>query len=171
MQNLTKDAARWFGITLPCERAELKRAFREAAKRLHTDTSGGDTKDAFIDMKACYDKLIVAEVFTDVGVLPCTEEGTLLTDLGLGRKNGVTCRTCKGVGYRKDQRWRLVPKYAGAALCDVCTALQSALGCRYGCDARHVRMLMDIYLICAPCQGHGEIEAFNPVLRGWISAI
>ena len=60
-----------FGVTLPTDRATLKTAYRQAARKLHTDTSGSDTKAAFQDMQAAYEALTApgaAGVFTDAPV-------------------------------------------------------------------------------------------------------
>jgi hypothetical protein len=172
-----------FGLTLPINLPALKHAYRQAAKKLHTDTSGSDTKAAFIEMQKAYELLCKCPgAFTEAEKEFCyTEEGTPLSDLGrgLGMRNGKPCQKCKGVGYRKEQAWRLVPKPtpevfhiqgATPTPCRRCAALQSTLGCHV-CWGRFDRKLLTLYLICAACQGHGEIELFNPVLpKGLLSS-
>lgn len=52
-------AREYFDLSLPLKADELKSAFRAAAKRLHTDTSGDErTKNKFIEMKSAYDFLV-----------------------------------------------------------------------------------------------------------------
>lgn len=167
---LQQQAAFYFGVTLPVERDTLKSAYRTAAKRLHTDVSGADTKDAFVIMKAAYDALCdekATGVFTDGPALQATEEGTPLSELGLGlgnNKNGATCQTCKGVGYRTEKDFRT--EWKPRPPCAWCQMTRSTLGCRT-CGPRgfsHRQVNTVTYKICAPCQGTGEIEMFNPCI-------
>ena len=158
---------KYFGLPLPCDKAALKHAFRAAAKRLHTDTSGADTKAAFIEMKEAYDLLLMCPGALAGGEKDfcCTEEGTPLSDLGLGlgHKNGKPCEKCKGQGYYKTWDWVLKPTRPGAVPCPTCARMQSSLGCSR-CWGKFKRVQETIYKICAACQGHGEIELFNPVI-------
>jgi DnaJ-class molecular chaperone len=163
--NHLEAAAGILGVTLPVKREDLKKAYRQRAKELHTDTSGTDSKEDFILMRKAYECLCEADVFSDGPKREFTEEGTPLSDLGLGlkNKNGKQCVTCKGVGYRTVQQWRIFPRVPGTRPCSFCTFLGSSLGCSR-CDGKFNRRLVSIHLICAPCQGSGETEMFNPVL-------
>jgi DnaJ-class molecular chaperone len=170
-------AAQQFGVKLPIERATLKKLFREAAKRLHTDTSGEDTKEAFILMKSAYDFLCdenLTGVFTDGPELLTTEEGTPLSYLGLGlgpMKNSKTCDECKGAGYRTDKRWKF--EWTPSIPCSHCLLMGTTIFCGR-CGPKGIRRIdkkVTVYMICAPCQGTGEIELFNPVIpKGLLAA-
>jgi len=129
---LSEDEARtltlkFFGaVSFPFTRNEFKSHFRSACKRLHTDTSGGDTKDKFIAMKDFYDRLCDQNpswAFSDGGVKePKTFDGDLLSELGLGlgpTKNGRDCDTCHHKGFveeqnrvRRDRGQRRLPSIA-----------------------------------------------------------
>lgn len=146
----------------------LKAKFREAAKRLHTDTGGSD--EAFIAMKAAYDALCeesATGVFTDGPELQATEEGTPLTSLGCGlgpMKNGKPCATCGGAGYREEKSYGTI--WTPALPCAMCQIARSTWGCRRCGDKgyQHRQVNIKRYKVCAPCQGAGEIELLNPVL-------
>lgn len=112
-----KYAREHFGLTLPFTVEELKSAFRSAAKKLHTDTSGDEnTKRDFIAMKAAYDFLVKLEGMEYVygersaegGQLVATD-GTPLYELGLGlgpRKNGRDCERCQHKGFTEEPDFR-----------------------------------------------------------------
>ncbi len=173
-----------FGVTLPTDRATLKTAYRQAARKLHTDTSGSDTKAAFQDMQAAYEALTApgaAGVFTDapVGLLQYTEEGTLLSALGLGvgpHKNGKECAACKGRGYNTHKRRRV--EWLPYPPCPRCCLIQSTWGCPtcggrngLGGQFRHKDTITEMHAVCATCQGKGEIELMNPVIpKGFLGA-
>lgn len=178
MTDLHRTAHLFFGVTLPIERATLKTLYRQAARKLHTDASGTDaTREAFIAMQQAYEKLTDAKavgVFTDGPKLSVTEEGTPLSDLGLGvgaLKNGAECSYCKGAGYHERKRKSI--KWFPYKPCGICQAMGSTWGCRT-CGKlyfKHTDTIEIYYAICAPCQGKGEIEIFNPVIpKGFLSA-
>lgn len=167
-------AKRFFNADLPVTQAELKAAFRRAAKLLHSDVSGGDTDDLFIAMKAAYDELCALPgTFSDGAELESTEEGTPLTDLGHGvgpTKNGKDCTECDGKGYHTEKNVRRVvwtPRHKGVRTqpCERCRAITWTIGCRT-CDGLFDRAVVttQVHKICVPCQGKGEIEIFNPVI-------
>lgn len=175
---LTVLARLYFGVTLPVERATLKTLYRTKARQLHTDASGTDaTREAFIAMQQAYEKLTDAKavgVFTDGPKALVTEEGTPLSDLGLGLgalKNGTDCSECKGIGYHERKRKKI--KWFPYEPCYICRAMGSTWGCiRCGhLYFKHTDTVEVYYAICAPCQGKGEIEIFNPVIpKGFLSA-
>jgi hypothetical protein len=157
-----------FGLTLPVPRAVLKTRYRERARALHTDTSGADTKEAFIKMQQAYELLTADDargVFTDGPQMEKTEEGTPLKDLGLGLgslKNGRTCEECSGKGYHERAGKKWIPR----SPCYLCLHF-------YGqyhrlcpkCKKEGLRIVTEKYFaICGPCKGSGEIEIFNPVI-------
>lgn len=97
-----------FNLTLPTTLDDLKSAFRTAARKLHTDLSGADTKNAFIAMKDAYDYLVSLNgssgVFSEGS--SCRElvtvDGIPLSELGLGLEatvNGADCTNCQRKGY------------------------------------------------------------------------
>lgn len=103
-----------FDLSLPLKADELKSAFRAAAKRLHTDTSGDErTKNKFIEMKSAYDFLVkldgmdfvYGERAMEGGRLETTD-GTPLYELGLGlgpMRNGRDCERCQHKGYTEGE--------------------------------------------------------------------
>lgn len=133
----------FFGLTLPIRAADLKSAFKAAAKKFHTDTSGSDcTKEQFIKMKDAYDFLVKLEGMKFVyynetqidGSNLVTTDGIPLSQLGLGlgpMKNGRDCEHCKHQGYIEFR-----------------TAITKRLS----------------YVRCHQCSGTGEIELFSPLL-------
>lgn len=105
----------FFELDFPCTQAQFKSAFRKAAKALHTDTSGGDTKEKFVLMKEAYDLILdaaqkipgffAADEGNEAATAPAfltTVDGTLLAGLGLGlgpTTNGSDCPVCQHKGY------------------------------------------------------------------------
>jgi hypothetical protein len=150
--------------------------YRKAARRLHTDLSGTSlTNDAFIAMQAAYEQLTApgaAGVFVDSPVEAVTVEGTPVADLGkgLGRKNGMECKNCKGAGYLVRKRRKIV--WWPYEPCDLCRIMGSVWGCRTCAHLtfRHNDIIETIYGTCVECQGHGETEIINPVLpKGFLA--
>ena len=111
-------AKEFFCLELPFSLYELKRAYREAAKKLHTDTSGSEeTKNDFIAMKECYDFLIALAKInpsllsengdgkTNLTTLTIDDAPLYKLGLGLGpTKNGIDCSECNHKGYTEHFR-------------------------------------------------------------------
>jgi hypothetical protein len=168
MNDIEVLAHKYFQVQLPVMSIVLKSAFRRAAKELHTDT-GGD-KQAFIEMKATYDRIqemgLVME--TDASVpkgawkLLRTQDGTPLNELGLGlgpTTNGKDCVECGGKGYRTFHHQSYV-----------------TCKCGWGCAKCSFRGRYPVgdpsprYMTCGGCNGAGEIKIYNPViLKGAMS--
>lgn len=166
MTPIEQIAHKHFGITLPIDRTALRSLYRAKARILHSDFGGTDA--AFQALDSAYKLLLTADgVFTDSPALLFTEEGTPLSDLGRGvgsRKNGAECSECGGCGYHARKRRNIV--WSPKPPCTVCVAVGSTWGCqrcRYG-GFSHTDKVLDVYSICAPCQGKGEIELLNPVI-------
>lgn len=128
-------AERVFSLKLPFTREELKTAFKREAKKLHTDISGGDTKEDFIRMKEAYDVILSFDEFfrADFSSNLITIEGIPLSQLGLGlgpMKNGRDCERCARKGYEEKR----VPIYESVP-CVMC--YERGVPCR-------------------PCQGTGK---------------
>lgn len=141
----------FFDMDFPCTAQDFKSAFRKAAKALHTDTSGHDSKDRFIAMKEVYDGIVELAERTPgffiestgadgvvVSAFLKTVDGTFLAELGLGlgpTKNGTDCPACQHKGYSEEFG-------ASFKVCDACD--------RYGNVIREV--------ICGPCRGTGQFR-------------
>jgi len=135
-------AERVFSLQPPFSRDELKTAFRREAKKLHTDTSGKDTKEDFIKMKEAYDVILSFDDFFINGASPAgvlvTTDGTPLSELGLGlgpMKNGADCPRCTHKGYEED---RIPGSYSSHRCTD----------CIYG--------FVEVEIPCKPCGGTGK---------------
>jgi len=157
----TADAYAWrfFNRPLPMTHDELKSCFRAACKRLHTDTSGSNTKEEFIQMKLFYEELQSKPwAFTDNSV-PCqTTGGDFLSELGLGlgMKNGRDCAACNHKGYTEE-------KLSGWQRCTWCdygwSYSQPCLRCQgTGNGPKQVSKA------CPSCKGNG-IHLFSRVVK------
>jgi len=193
----------FFGVALPLTRDELKSQFRSACKRLHTDTSGSDTKDKFIAMKAFYDQLCDQNpswAFSDGGKKEIlTTSGDRLSDLGLGmppNKNGRDCTDCNHKGYQEREvggvercSWCMMG-WAYSQPCRRCKGTGKfsnkagkVVGECFNCKGSGIHQCNSVtrcavckgqgykivptgveYVVCASCQGVGEIEIYNPVI-------
>ena len=112
-QELIALAVRVFGINLPTSLNELKKAYREEAKKCHPD-KGGSEED-FKRLRKVYDQLLNFEgdpnVFSNGNGSSKKEtvDGTPLSELGLGlgpKVNGMDCRYCNHKGYiEKEPEW------------------------------------------------------------------
>lgn len=134
-----------FDLSLPIKVEELKSAFRTAAKKFHTDTSGSaGTKEKFIAMKSAYDFLVKLEGMDFVygeravdGGRLATTDGTPLYELGLGlgaMRNGRDCERCQHKGYTEERN------FLGQHSCTKCDW--------------HGRVLDEVP--CKPCGGTGR---------------
>jgi len=123
--DLAQLAFEHFGLVLPCTQADLKSAFRTAAKKLHSDIGGTD-KD-FVEMKLVYDKLCKEPEIISLNEAKekYTEEGFLLSELGLGlgNVNGRDCENCSRKGYITIHRTVEIK-------CDLCNGFRYIHQCR-----------------------------------------
>jgi DnaJ-class molecular chaperone len=139
----------------------LKKAFRAAAKKTHSDLTQKDTDGEFIKVKACYDALVnVAE--TDGAVpegsvsLGMTTDGTPLFELGLGlgpMKNGRDCSRCDHKGYTEEKgiEW---------SFCNACRGTGEVpleVPCRY-CRKGKFRQKSGQVVDCNACRGTGKFK-------------
>lgn len=173
-------ARRYFKVELPVLSSVLKSAFRQAAKKFHTDT-GGD-KEEFIRMKSVYDSIQQAGLAVESDSnLPAgswktlrTVDGTPLTELGLGlgpTVNGRECDRCDAKGYTSYvDRQRVTCQSCGGFgnsrrhwfyhRCDICR----------GRGTVERGPAITRYHKCGACEGKGEIKIYNPViLKGAMS--
>lgn len=157
-----------FGLSLPLSAGELKSAFRAAAKRLHTDTSGDQaTKDQFVAMKNAYDFLVKLEGMeyvygtrTHTGSLTTTD-GTPLYELGLGlgpMKNGRDCERCNHKGYTEEHDvldrtcWRCDHR-GQVPVVELC-------GCCHG-TGKFTQRRSGRVVPCRACLGRGRKSSFK----------
>jgi DnaJ-class molecular chaperone len=105
-------AEKHFGLKPPFNKEVLKKAFRNAAKSLHTDVAGETANDElFSEMKRTYDSIhelskSLNRIFSNgESKEPITTiDGTHLWELGLGlgpTVNGRDCEECEHQGYLK----------------------------------------------------------------------
>ncbi len=156
-----------FRLQPPISLDDLKGAFRRRAKELHTDTSGGDTKEQFITMKEAYDLLMglqdVPGIFSDNGGSrkTITVDGISLHELGLGlgpNINGQNCPTCDHKGYT-EERGR------SFRVCDQCDAsgrVKTTSPCRY-CKGtgKFTQRRSGRTVDCRACDGSGRFVHTN----------
>jgi DnaJ-class molecular chaperone len=169
-------------LQLPILESVLKSQFRMLAKKLHSDTGGRD--EAFIELKREYDELVKSAVKTIDEVIK-TEEGILLTELGLGRKdNGSECSGCNGRGYLIHAHFSPCKRCVNGHIpyCSEChKVLDQWLEIVRACcivngnfaranwtkcpDCKSgVKEKSRAYHRCTECNGCGEIPVFNPVI-------
>ncbi|KKU47252.1 hypothetical protein A3E96_00845 [Candidatus Uhrbacteria bacterium RIFCSPHIGHO2_12_FULL_46_13] len=167
LEKATALAQQFFSLGLPCSLQDLKTAFRKKAKQLHTDTSGGDTKAAFVTMKEAYDFLVslketMSGVFAENGSgtkkFATTVEGLPLTELGLGlgpTTNGRDCPDCGRAGYTKD----FGNAFTVCEKCDKRGTIPRAYACRY-CEGtgRFVQARSRREVSCRACGGSGRFK-------------
>jgi len=165
MIDLRVEARKVFGLTFPFSDSQLKSAFREAAKRLHPDTSGSDG-EMFIVMKKLYDVLLSEAQDTSKASLLFTVDGTPLPELGKGlgsMKNGVDCPKCNHKGFfeRKEMKWGRCWGCQGKGF-----LRRGGFVCLYcfGTGTVGVGEEVRVYYKCSDCGGTGEKEVMNPVI-------
>jgi DnaJ-class molecular chaperone len=160
-----------FGLSSPFTSDQLKSSFRRLAKQLHTDTSGGDTKEAFVLMKAAYDKLVPLACSTNNSTSQkFTDDGIPLSELGLGlgpTKNGRDCEYCEHRGYlfRRETETDYTRRCAlcgGIGLVNKFGRLTSCPNCLGLGPLRSTKPAKTYYATCYKCMGSGETEVFNP---------
>ncbi|MBI4090476.1 MAG: hypothetical protein HY422_00460 [Candidatus Komeilibacteria bacterium] len=156
-------AQKYFHLTLPTTSDDLKSAYRAAAKKLHTDLSGADTKSVFIAMKEAYDYLV--SLNGSSGVLSegssCRElttvDGTPLSELGLGLEstvNGIDCPACLHKGYT-------VTYGIGYRVCTECDEYGTQ-PCTFACKSckgtGRFKQRLGRVVACRTCQGSGTFK-------------
>jgi len=165
--NPYKLAKKFFGLSLPTTVDKLKSAFRNQCKILHTDTSGKDTKTAFIEMKKAYDQLVHATDLVsangDHALEKKTVDGTPLSELGLGlgpTKNGKDCPSCQHKGYvrRFGRSWKV------CEICDEIGSVPKEFTCR-SCKGtgRFIQRNSRKEVGCLTCKGTGKLK--HPSIR------
>ena len=144
--DLLQQAKQYFDLQPPFSLSDLKKAFRAAAKKTHSDLTQKKTDGEFIKVKECYDALMnIAETdgsTTEASIaFAMTTDGMPLSQLGLGlgpMKNGRDCPRCDHRGYTEDR------------------------GIEWRSDFH--RSTRTLYRRCYECKGTGEIEILNPVI-------
>lgn len=154
-------AEKYFNLKLPCTLMDLKTAFRIEAKKLHTDTSGKDTKDAFIEVKAAYDFLSecveFVSAFESGGISEQVKiEGKPLSFYGLGlgpNQNGKDCPDCNRAGYKTVYANTFKP----CADCDSDGCIRASGPCRY-CSGtgKFIQRRTKAKVNCRACNGTGN---------------
>lgn len=171
-----QEALSTLNIEFPFDENALKTAFRIKSKETHPDCGGND--EEFKKVMSSYDLLKgFSQVFVDGNGL-VTVEGISLMDLGKGlpEKNAVKCDACEGLGYTTTINRRLI----SGEPCPACSGMGiiwNYLGwgnikewktCQR-CQGRGmfspVYQEKNLYHACTRCNGTGEIEIYNPVLK------
>ncbi len=170
----TDEAARLLGIELPTNRNTIVTAFRRKAREEHPDVSKHPQADErFCAIRAAKEVLENDPTCLDFDErssdVRCTDDGTVLADLGKGlgpNVNGRPCDDCAGRGYRMFTD-------VGVVDCADChgwgTRILPKSGARLGCRKCKGRGSVDVkkrsyYFTCRTCKGCGEIKIYNPVL-------
>lgn len=167
---LSSLAETYFGLTLPVNSVDLKKAYRAQCMKLHPDV-GGDARD-FKAMNEIYKRLteedVIAYTFASESEFrgaARTVDGLLLSELGLGlgpTTNGVDCYACKHKGY-------LVAYNKKRVRCSLCNGLgvepfivacNACKGTGKFKQARSKRIVE-----CRVCNGSGEYRRLSPARR------
>lgn len=176
IHDLNKVAKKFFSLTLPTSRDELKQAYRREAARLHPDKGG--SHNAFVKMKRAYEILSSAEfIFQEVS----TPEFTLDTNTlgkGLPFSGGILCESCKGSGYFSVQinliKCPICKGNGHIARCRKCSAtgrIGSGIKCPacngFGQFAIRSAALSAVYMVetCLTCSGSGGFRPTKPVIK------
>lgn len=151
----------YFNLSFPCSIGTLKKAYREACRKLHPDLGGDEEK--FKQMQLAYERIealqgkslgIFQETEIDNNGHPTTTDGTPLSDLGKGlgpTTNGKDCPSCEHKGYsvRFGHAWKF---------CDYC--MNGFVRREFPCNAcqgtgkftqRNTKRIVP----CLRCQGSG----------------
>lgn len=141
--------------TLPITLADLKTKFRETSKRLHPDITGKDTTDEFVKAKSAYD-FLCSRIGEASVVENVTEDGTLLSDLGLGLGptiNGKPCTACDSKGYQQ----RVADSDQKACL-NCWNGITSLDDCRDCKGTGEFELLNKRKVPCKKCKGTGQFK-------------
>lgn len=178
-------AERYFKLRLPTTIRELKTAFRKESSIHHPD-KGGDGY-YFGRMVEAYRTLIDPKLsnfvlLTEAEVSqPMTEEGILLSDLGLGC-DGTPCPTCDSKGYTTvsdDHGWIKCKVCRGTGFSVTCPRCQGsgkfARGQCFRClGAGRISLKSSDFmsflgmrrqLVCPNCMGEGAFKSPKTVFR------
>ena len=160
-----KLAREHFGLALPVQLVVLKRAYRDASRKLHPDM-GGD-EEAFKTMHSVYEFLANLQGYTGIFtrdadneiVAPTTTvEGIPLSELGLGlgpTTNGRDCETCNHNGYTTHHGYH----YVVCQECDEMGMMPRKFPCR-ACrgSGKFTQRRSERVVDCRKCNGTGQYK-------------
>ena len=193
-EHVARVAKEMFGLELPMQEAELKRAWRRECKRLHPDVNPTRDHSAIARVNDAYQYLLSflgSKAFIDsvTNEQTKTMDGYDIALLGRGlpaNMNGSRCHRCNGAGYETK-----LMRYERAT----CTHQTPCIPCkgsgqfilrnnnRVQCkrcqgrgqsthdDACYLCLLENnvkpVYcrFRCFTCEGTGEVRIFNPVIK------
>lgn len=187
MNDLSRLAAKYFKLELPCTEVDLKKAFKKAAKDCHPDLHPGDNaaKEQFQRLNEAYQVLCdKPEIFVSSEALPSTVDGILLSTLGLGLEGaaGTPCTSCETKGYTTVQG----DPFINCSMCRGTGAIVTCPSCRgkgkqlrplggrcgkcEGKGVLGVSLLRGLftghnYSLCTSCHGAGGFKSSKPVFK------
>jgi molecular chaperone DnaJ len=175
-------AKKYFQLELPTTIDELKTAYRREARRLHPDKNPGDKTAEMLFKKMTRAKDLISatmgavlnETSSDV---PSLVDGTPLSLLGQGIKDGSPCLSCESRGYLTIEADRFINckwcRGTGATVrCPQCrgTGIYKGNQCS-PCEGigelglTLARGMYSVHRTCVPCMGRGGFRASRPVYK------
>lgn len=174
MNEIIDEALAILELEFPFDENALKSAFRNKAHISHPDHGGSE--EEFKQVMSSYELLVdFSQTFVEDKGLS-TVGGILLSELGKGlpNKNAAKCDNCKGLGYTTTTNRRLI----SGESCPACFGLgvififkgfnREWMTCQR-CQGKGifspVYQEKGLHHVCLSCDGTGEVEIFNPVLK------